>query len=536
MAIPIQGYVPPITSPEILQIQNKIGRLPWQNDKTPPRGLNNVTTGELFTWATHNGMPRSKAFSLSRERLEKCYYTNQNYFHTVAGLRPRKIGKPSPMSLLENMKEDENFLKDILQENNNVYNTHHVTPSLSPIVDQRPQNQDPIKDLLNVLNSTIDQKIGELNTHLIKQALEAKKDVASSVLRDVVTRIELGELKIELGKELENKILTLIRSSSDEIIFSSLAKRDQALAREEGEGVRHEEEEIETSSLNHNSPNSSFIPEIDPCFYFDPFATRVIRKAIALGRNVIASGDTGCGKTATFMQVCAVLGKGIIRVNPHDGITKESLVGGVGLKNGETHFQYGALPIAMKEGLVFLLDEADYLPPNLAAVFNPITERGGKLYIPETGETILPSPGFCVFATMNTGGKGDNSGNYTGTEVLNTAWLDRFDFMLKMDYLPQDKEYEMLAKRFPSLDEGLLREDNELEKLLKLARDVRQAFSQGELAITLSTRKLISYFEQRENNFSQIEALRSCLLNWLDDDDKNLVKTMLDRLQISVEE
>jgi cobaltochelatase CobS len=201
-------------------------------------------------------------------------------------------------------------------------------------------------------------------------------------------------------------------------------------------------------------------------------------------------------------------------------------LGGMKLINNETIFIEGALPTAMRNGYVFLVDEISFLPPNLTAILNPIGEKNGKLYIPETSEWITPQPGFCIFATDNTGGKGDRTGNYTGTEVQNTATLDRFAFCLKMDYLPQDKELEMLVKRFPNQN------TTEIEKMLTFARDIRSAFSRGELSITLSTRKLIKFFDQRENNFTIEEALNNTILSWLDEDDETLVKTMIDRLQL----
>jgi cobaltochelatase CobS len=242
--------------------------------------------------------------------------------------------------------------------------------------------------------------------------------------------------------------------------------------------------------------------------------------------NLFVYGDTGCGKTTHLEQVCAVLNRGIVRVNPHDGITREMFLGGMKLINNETIFVEGALPIAMRNGYVFLVDEISFLPPNLTAILNPIGEKGGKLYIPETSEWITPSPGFCIFATDNTGGKGDRTGNYTGTEVQNTATLDRFAFCLKMNYLPEDKEGEMLTKRFPN------QETSEILKMLDFACEIRSAFSRGELSITLSTRKLIKFFDQRSNNFTIEEALSNTILSWLDEDDETLVKTMIDRLDI----
>jgi cobaltochelatase CobS len=522
----------------ITQLQLKIGTPPWTNAKVSPSGLNNLTTGDLAEWAILHGMPETKAHNIPRATLEKCYYTNKKYFDVVAGNRPRGLNNPMVLLGGGTTNEDDQIGID----------PQHLAPSKTPLPRFPPtiSTTDPIKKLLSEVEGIVNQKLRTFTSEaisntrtIVKQELQGVQESTLTILKAL---IESGQLSIQLGQGLESKILNLVQKAADETIFSSLAQRDKGKHREENQEPL--EPELPFPPL---PSSSSFVPEIDPNFYIDPFVGRVIRKAITLGRNLYASGDTGCGKTATIMQVFAILGRGIIRVNPHDGITKESFIGRMGIRpvesgGTETYFSYGDLAIAMKNGLGFLLDEGDYLPPNLAAVFNPVTERGGKLHISETGETISPAPGFCVFVTANTGGKGDNSGQYTGTEVLNTAWLDRFSFKIKMDYLPQDKELEMLKKRFPKLSEDspntipLPFGETELNKILQLAHDIREAFSRGELSITFSTRKLIDYFEQRENGFSQREALSLCLLSWLDDDDETLVKTMLDRLQISAEE
>lgn len=366
---------------------------------------------------------------------------------------------------------------------------------------QRGIQKDENKKFQDAIISTVHTSVNDV----LQKALEVNRADAISAAEEVVK----NKIKIE-NENLKKQV--------EDIIFQSYRT------------IRSEEEKtpetIPSESPEPISSFSSFIPKIDPNYHFDPYATRVIRSAISLSENLYVYGDTGCGKTTHLEQVCAVLNHGIVRVNPHDGITREMFLGSMKLINNETIFVKGALPIAMENGFVFLVDEISFLPPNLTAILNPIGEKNGKLYIPETSEWITPQPGFCIFATDNTGGKGDRTGNYTGTEVQNTATLDRFAFCLKMDYLPQEKEFEMLYKRFPNQDQ------NEMAKILNLSKEIRSAFSRGELSITFSTRKLIKFFDQRENGFSISETLQNTILSWLDDDDSTLIKTMIDRLDI----
>lgn len=391
-------------------------------------------------------------------------------------------------------------------------------PLTSPTTTPTSPDLDAVKILVKGLISsekndifiTIRQILEEENQKIKTKVIEIGRDTAHAIATTIV------EEKIK--HENQN-----LKSLIEDIIFQTYLnhKKDNSPTER---GERSKPDHAEVAQTQNTS--TQHIPTLDPNYHFDPYATKVIRAALSMSENLYVYGDTGCGKTTHLEQVCAVLSRGLIRINPHDGITREMFLGGMKLINNETIFIEGALPTAMRNGLVFLVDEISFLPPNLTAILNPIGERGGKLYIPETGEWLSPQPGFCIFATDNTGGKGDRTGNYTGTEVQNTATLDRFAFCIKMDYLPIDKEIKMLINRFPHQD------INEIQKLLNLARDIRAAFSRGELALTLSTRKLIKFFSQRQNGFTIEESLSNTILSWLDEDDETLVKTMIDRLQV----
>ncbi len=379
------------------------------------------------------------------------------------------------------------------------------------ITNELEKNRISLKNDQLKLNEDLFNKI----TESVKEQLNANNQATRSIATDIAEKITESKIKTEIDYQT-NELKKLI----EDIIFKSY------LNQRINTPQNNTETEINSESILELNLNNPHIPQIDSNYHFDPYATKVIRSALSMQENLYVYGDTGCGKTTHLEQVCAVMNHGLIRINPHDGITREMFLGSMKLINNETIFVPGALPLAMKNGYVFLVDEISFLPPNLTAILNPIGEKNGKLYIPETSEWISPAPGFCIFATDNTGGKGDRTGNYTGIEVQNTATLDRFAFCLKMDYLPQEKECEMLLKRFPNQN------PQEIANMNNLAKDIRSAFSRGELSITLSTRKLIKFFDQRENNFDIQEALSNTILSWLDEDDENLVKTMIDRLDL----
>jgi cobaltochelatase CobS len=267
------------------------------------------------------------------------------------------------------------------------------------------------------------------------------------------------------------------------------------------------------------------VPQRDLGFFFSETETKFLAAGVASGMNVYLAGPTGCGKTELVRQMHAAIGKPLVRQNLNGDATRASLVGEMRANPTRgTYFHRGALPLAMEAGATLLLDEIDYGPPHVLAVLNPVLEGTRELYLEETGELIKAKPGFTVVATGNTGGKGDLNGVYTGTEVLNTAFLDRFPVRIDSDYLPADVEIKMLEGRMPN--SGI-----DIKKLVKFANEVRTAFKASNLSLTVSTRKCIELMR-----FAAMTDLQSALdvavFNWLDADDKNLVKKIKDSVTL----
>jgi len=265
--------------------------------------------------------------------------------------------------------------------------------------------------------------------------------------------------------------------------------------------------------------NAHLIPKKTEHFRFPQKETEAILTALILEKNVYVEGPTGCGKTDLLAQVLNRLDRPMKRANMNGEVTRSNFLGGkVANQQRGTYFQYGSLPLAMRGGYPLLVDEVDYTPPHIASVLNPVLEGGRKLYIDEIDEEITAKEGFLVMATANTGGKGDKTGVYTGTEVLNTSFLDRFSVKLKADYLDRATECSMLADRFPK------EPTKDIETMVKGAEEIRVAFQQGNLSLTLSTRKLIDYFELKDSLGPQ-DSLKVSFLNWVDEDDLELVSS-----------
>jgi len=267
---------------------------------------------------------------------------------------------------------------------------------------------------------------------------------------------------------------------------------------------------------------AGMVPTINNEFVFVPAVVKAVAFGLVKGSNVYIEGPTGCGKTDGVEQIHAQLGRPLKRVNMNGDVTVGNFIGSMRADPSKgTYFMYGALPTAMKLGITLLIDEMDYTPASIAAVLNPVLEKKRTLYLPETGETIVASPGFTVVGTGNTGGKGDDSGMYTGTEVMNTALLDRFPIKLTVGYLAKDKEIAMLKARFPDSDPAVV------QKFVEAAMEIRKSFSDGVLPVTISTRKLIDVFDM-EPVLGREEAIRCAILNWMGRDNSAVAKKILE--------
>lgn len=264
------------------------------------------------------------------------------------------------------------------------------------------------------------------------------------------------------------------------------------------------------------------IPDIDPNFEFTPEMAAALTSAMSLGMHTYMSGPPGAGKTSPVTQLFAHLKRPVCRQNLNGDTTVESFKGSMRLIPGQgTIFRKGVLPMCLELNIPLIIDEIDYGQPGIMSVLNPILERGGAMLIEETGERIKVPKGWVAFATANTSGSGDTTGRHAGAEVMNTAIIDRFQIKLKVDYLPQKKEAELMKKVNPALDA------EELRKVTSVIAKIREAYGKGQLPLPFGTRKSIDYAMMRKVD-SSFTALQRLYLNWLEESDNLAVLKIME--------
>ncbi|MBU1248274.1 MAG: AAA family ATPase [Proteobacteria bacterium] len=240
------------------------------------------------------------------------------------------------------------------------------------------------------------------------------------------------------------------------------------------------------------------VPDVNPDYVFSPSYISDLGAWWLIGGSdaLAVVGDTGCGKTSFLNQFFARLNVPVYEINGHARMEVPELIGSVGIKNGNTVFEYGPLAMAYKFGGIFLLNEFDLLDAGTLTGLNAIRDLN-PLTIPENnGEVIFPHIDFRFVVTANTNGSGDASQGavYHGTNRMNMAFMDAF-YMFKMGYPSAEVEMAILDKVVPMLPKAVV------GQMINVARSVRRAFAGmatpgGEVITiesTFSTRTLIRW-------------------------------------------
>lgn len=234
------------------------------------------------------------------------------------------------------------------------------------------------------------------------------------------------------------------------------------------------------------NPDPEMTPVVSNDYVYDIDELKNVLMALELNIPCYVWGHKGSGKSELFEQVAARTGRSFLRVQ-HTANTEEShIVGQWTVKGGETMFELGPLPLAMKNGWMYAADEYDFAMPSVLSVYQAVLE-GKSLMIKEAdaaNRIIKPHKNFRFVATGNTNGSGDETGLYQGTNLQNSANYDRFGMVIHKQYMKKKDESKILQNRV-----GLVEKD--ADKMVEFASLVREAYDGAKISDVISPRTLI---------------------------------------------
>jgi hypothetical protein len=153
--------------------------------------------------------------------------------------------------------------------------------------------------------------------------------------------------------------------------------------------------------------------------------------------------------------------------------------------------------------------------------------EGKGVFIKKIGKNAHPAPGFNIFATANTKGKGSEDGRFIGTNVLNEAFLDRFAVTLEQSYPTNSVEKKILEKLAHSL--GVTDATEFIGKLCDWADTIRRTFFDGGIDEIISTRRLTHILRAYCIFKNKEKAIRYCI-NRFDDETKTAFIELYDKI------
>ncbi len=273
------------------------------------------------------------------------------------------------------------------------------------------------------------------------------------------------------------------------------------------------------------------VPDLDPDYLFDKETTLAILAGFARNRRVIVTGYHGTGKSTHIEQVAARLNWPCVRINLDSHVSRIDLVGkdAIVLKDGKqiTEFRDGILPWAYQNNVALVFDEYDAGRPDVMFVIQRVLEASGRLTLLDQSRVIRPHGAFRLFATANTVGLGDTSGLYHGTQQINQAQMDRWSIVTTLNYLPHDKEVDIVLAKAPHYrnKEG----KDIVNKMVRVADLTRNAFIAGDLSTVMSPRTVITWAENSDIFRDVGFSFRLTFLNKCDELERALVAEFYQR-------
>ena len=238
----------------------------------------------------------------------------------------------------------------------------------------------------------------------------------------------------------------------------------------------------------------------------------LVRSAVR-GKNVMMTGNSGCGKTLASKTLAEVLDRPFFYFNL--GATQDprsSLIGNTHFKKetGTVFAESSFIKAIRTPNSIILLDELSRAHPDawniLMTPLDPL-QRYVRLDESEDSEVVPVADGVTFVATANVGNE------YTSTRVMDRALLDRF-VTVEMDELEYEEEVQLLKLLYPDAD------INMLGTIGEITTHTRKVVKSAESKITdsLSTRSAVEMAGLAYDGFSLLEIAEASIYPHFSDD------------------
>jgi len=222
----------------------------------------------------------------------------------------------------------------------------------------------------------------------------------------------------------------------------------------------------------------------------------VIDKAFEKGLFVMIIGPKGTGKTSLVREYAIQKSKELASINFSLRTRESHLVGAKTMIEGNIGFDEGVLVKSMKEGNILYLDEINAAEADVLLRLDEALDDRRQIVLKESdGQVIKAKDSWFVIATIN-------PLTHVGTKELPPQLLSRFPVRIRLDYPPEDVEYQIIKKYVKNTTES------DVLQGIKLANTLRQASAVEELYYSPSIRETIAFAKLLESGVSASESAK----------------------------
>ena len=242
---------------------------------------------------------------------------------------------------------------------------------------------------------------------------------------------------------------------------------------------------VESDIISHFD-RDTLIPLINPSFV--EWGNFKDLKSMLASNNfftLYVTGESGSGKNEMVSQACALLRRPVVRVVLTRDTKEEHLIGSKTLVDGSIKYEEGPVVWAAENGAVLLLDEISAGDANELMCLQNVLE-GNSFFVKSLNKVITPKKGFCIIATDNTKGRGNDTGRYMGTNILNDAFLERFQMTMEQGYPTAKVEREIYRR---AMQKNGVVDEKFIDQLVKWVHVIRKTYNDEAIEEQISTRR-----------------------------------------------
>jgi len=231
--------------------------------------------------------------------------------------------------------------------------------------------------------------------------------------------------------------------------------------------------------------------EVDPLKTHE--RTSEVLMYLQLFKQAMIVGPTGSGKSTLAKQVADIMNLRYATFSCNEEASKTELIG----FNDLAGYNYPTFLDFYENGGVMLIDEYDAMSPGMAIVLNAAFDRSGMLSVPtRKGNTTAKKHEdfYCILAG-NTWGNA--SMDYSGRDIQDTAFLDRF----KMCRVHIDYDYE-LEKTLTSAS------------WMGMMTAVRNQIKKMGVNEVISTRTVVDCYTLLQNGLNTYKIMKTLTSHW----------------------